>query len=88
MKKASGGINPEALLKFMRENGYRDLLLQDVAPVLKYYCVGEQEYSLDFQEFLGIVLPCENPILRAEVTQRNCGARDDKQIISYDQRKF
>ena len=72
----------------MRENGYRDLQLQDVAPVLKYYCVSSQEYSLDFQEFLGIVLPCENHILRSEVTQRNCGARETQDVISYDQRKF
>lgn len=69
-------IDEQSLEKFMKENQYTDLHGLDFAPVVQYFALGARRKALSYQEFLGLVLPCANPILRSHVIQlQQCAVR-------------
>ena len=64
-QKNSGLITAVHLLKVMKENGYRDLQKTDFSKMLIYFNISnKQTPSMNFEEFLQFVLPCNNPVLR------------------------
>ena len=56
----------------MKQNNYTDLNEIDFIPLIKYFSLKPNSSSntqLSYQEFLGLILPCSNPMLRSHVIQ-------------------
>ena len=64
-----GVINADILLKFMKENGFHDLNVLDFPAMFEFYSMSRNSSLLSYHEFLAILLPFTNPILRARITQ-------------------
>ena len=54
---------------FLQENGRPQYSAKDCEPVITYFDVDEDR-CLSYQEFMQMVLPCDNLVLRADAAQR------------------
>ena len=53
----------------MRENEVEDASEQDCYLVIKYFNNSDNQ-SLNFKDFLQIIMPCDDNLLRADIAQR------------------
>lgn len=65
----NGVIGSVEILRFLRENGVEEATEADCFLIVKYFDSDEDGY-LNFQDFLQLILPCDNQALRSKVVQR------------------
>ena len=64
----TGYIDAASLAQFQRENGYRELEASDFKQMVKYFGLDGEEFGLNYQAFLQILLPCNDAYLRAALS--------------------
>jgi Ca2+-binding EF-hand superfamily protein len=62
----NGVIGSVEILRFLRENGVEEATEADCFLIVKYFDSDEDGY-LNFQDFLQLLLPCDNQALRSNV---------------------
>lgn len=62
---------------FLQENGRPQYSAKDCEPVITYFDVDEDR-CLSYQEFMQMILPCDNLVLRADAAQRQTGRFDPR----------
>jgi Ca2+-binding EF-hand superfamily protein len=62
----NGVIGSVEILRFLRENGVEEATEADCFLIVKYFDSDEDGY-LNFQDFLQLILPCDNQALRSKV---------------------
>ena len=70
-----GSITPIEILTFLRDNGVEDATEVDCQFLINYYANNGNNAeglhkSLDFDDLLQLILPVDDPVLRANLTQR------------------
>jgi Ca2+-binding EF-hand superfamily protein len=68
-RRLLGVIDRCALCQFLRENGFRELEPDDFTQMVEYFDL-DKDKKLNYHDFLQILLPCQDPYLRAAATQR------------------
>jgi Ca2+-binding EF-hand superfamily protein len=68
-RNADGFISPMELLHFLRDNNVHDMTEADCYYTVKFFDADE-DGRLHFPDFMQLVLPCDNNVLRATATQR------------------
>jgi Ca2+-binding EF-hand superfamily protein len=66
---STGNLTCKTICKYLRENGYRELEKDDMACMVRYFD-SDEDMKLSYHDFLQILLPCDNAVLRADASQR------------------
>ena len=77
-REGKGLLDSKELLAFLRDNDAFHWSESNTYYLMKFYDTDEDE-ALDYTDFLQLVLPCEDPELRAIATQR------DPNLVSKDE---
>ncbi|CDW77960.1 ef hand family protein [Stylonychia lemnae] len=62
-------INSIEILNFLRDNGIHSVTEADCYYVVKFFD-SDEDGRLNYPDFMQMILPCDNPPLRAQATQR------------------
>jgi Ca2+-binding EF-hand superfamily protein len=68
-RNANGKIADLELYQFLRDNDVNYVTLRDCQIVCKYFDL-DNDGGLNYQEFMQLMLPCDDMILRSAATQR------------------
>lgn len=66
-RECRGKVQAKALQQFLRENGYREIEVEDCKYLIRYFDQ-ESGLKLNYHDFLQVMVPCEDGFLRAAVT--------------------
>ena len=83
-RNQDGFISPMELLNFLRDNGTQAKMTEaDCYYVVKYFD-SDDDGKLQYQDFMQMVLPCENEQLRAKATQRPLAVIKENDYLTLD----
>jgi Ca2+-binding EF-hand superfamily protein len=84
-RDGDGKINSHELLNFLRDNGVEDATEADTHYLVKYYSSdGKGRRTLDFDDLLQLIMPCDDQILRTTLAQRPIFAISEFDLLSED----
>ncbi len=67
-----GFITPMELLNFIRDNNVHDMTEADCYYLVKFFD-SDEDGRLHYPDFMQMILPCDNAVLRSKATQRPNG---------------
>lgn len=80
---AKGYITARDVLHFMRDNGYDQTEENECKHVCRYFDA-QAEDRLHYIDYLQILLPCDQPYLRAQATQRPTYPVEKDSFLPYE----
>ena len=66
-REKQGLLTSKSICQFIRENGFREITKEDVAFLVRYFDQ-DNDRKLNYHDFLQVLLPCDDAILRAAAT--------------------
>jgi hypothetical protein len=68
-RNGDGFVTPMELLHFLRDNNVHEMTEADCYYVVKFFD-SDEDGRLNYPDFMQMVLPCDNTVLRSQATQR------------------
>ena len=60
-------ITSRSILEYLRSNNVDEASEADTAYIIQYFSANPECESLEYQDLLQIIMPCDDPDLRAEL---------------------
>ena len=67
-------ITSKEILNYLRSNNVDEATEADTAYIIQYFSANPNTEHLEYQDLLQIIMPCDDPDLRAELCQRSLQA--------------
>jgi len=82
-RNEDGFITPMELLNFIRDNSVHDMTEADCYYLVKFFD-SDEDGRLHYPDFMQMILPCDNNMLRSKATQRPNGQIQKGDFLTLD----